>query len=163
MFTLLIVFFVLSIALSFICSHWEAAVLSISPSWMQIELNKGSRSGQMLRDFKNNFDRPLAGILTLNAISHTAGAIDVGAQATRICADSSPLISVLLVPVVMTAAILILSEIIPKTFGATNWRALAPFTIRSLDLVLKVLAPIIWLYQLVTGVFNAGKEKHRQP
>lgn len=159
MFTLLITFLVLSIALSFICSLWEAVLLSISPSYMQIELKKGSKSGLILRDFKNNIDRPLAGILTLNTIAHTVGAIGVGAQATLIWADSNPLITGFLVPVLMTAAILILSEIIPKTIGATNWRALAPFTIRSLDLLLKVLAPIIWLCQLVTGVFNAKKEK----
>jgi CBS domain containing-hemolysin-like protein len=159
MFTLLIAFLVLSIALSFICSLWEAVLLSISPSYMQIELNKGSKAGLILRDFKNNIDRPLAGILTLNTIAHTVGAIGVGAQATLIWADSNPLMTGLVVPVVMTAAILILSEIIPKTIGATNWRTLAPFTIRSLDIVLKVLAPIIWLCQSITRVFNSNKEK----
>jgi CBS domain containing-hemolysin-like protein len=159
MLTLLVAFAVLSIALSFVCSLWEAVLLSISPSYMQIELNKGSKSGLILRDFKNNIDRPLAGILTLNTIAHTVGAIGVGAQATLIWADSNPLITGLAVPVVMTAAILILSEIIPKTIGATNWRTLAPFTIGSLDLLLKVLAPIIWLCQSITGIFNSNKEK----
>ena len=160
MFTLLIAFLVLSIALSFICSLWEAVLLSISPSYMQIELNKGSKAGLILRDFKSNIDRPLAGILTLNTIAHTVGAIGVGAQATLIWADSNPLITGLVVPVLMTAAILILSEIIPKTIGATNWRALAPFTIRSLNSVLMVLAPISWLCQLITRAFNSKKEKH---
>jgi CBS domain containing-hemolysin-like protein len=159
MLTLLVVFFVLSTALSFICSLWEAVLLSISPSYMQIELNKGSKSGLVLRDFKNNIDRPLAGILTLNTIAHTVGAIGVGAQATKIWADSNPLITGLIVPATMTAAILILSEIIPKTIGATNWRALAPFTIRSLSLLLKVLAPIIWLCQLITRLFKSDKDQ----
>jgi len=59
----------------------------------------------------------------------------------------------------MTAAILILSEIIPKTIGATNWRLLAPFTVRSLYILLKILSPIIWFCQLVTGVFNSKKEQ----
>ncbi|KAA0920825.1 HlyC/CorC family transporter [Aquicoccus porphyridii] len=159
MISLFIAFLSLSIAVSFFCSLWEAVLLSISPSYMQIELNKGSRSGQILKDFKNNIDRPLAGILTLNTIAHTVGAIGVGAQATQIWADSNPLITGLIVPVAMTAAILILSEIIPKTIGATNWRMLAPFTARSLDLIVKVLAPFVWICQLVTGVFNADKEK----
>ncbi|MFD1508703.1 CNNM domain-containing protein [Lacimonas salitolerans] len=159
MLSLFLLFLVLSIAVSFICSLWEAVLLSISPSYMQIELNKQSKSGLILKDFKSNIDRPLAGILTLNTIAHTVGAIGVGAQATLIWADSNPLITGLIVPVLMTAAILILSEIIPKTIGATNWRALAPFTIRSLDLVLKILAPIVWLCQKITGVFNSDKEK----
>lgn len=159
MVSLFLAFLILSIAVSFVCSLWEAVLLSISPSYMQIELNKGSKTGHILRDFKSNIDRPLAAILTLNTIAHTVGAIGVGAQATRIWADSNPLITGLVVPVLMTAAILILSEIIPKTIGATNWRAFAPFTIRSLSIVIKVLAPIIWLCQLVTGIFNANKEK----
>ncbi|MBB4002561.1 MAG: CNNM domain-containing protein [Aurantimonas endophytica] len=160
MFTLLIAFALLSIALSFICSLWEAVLLSISPSYMQIKLNEGSKTGLILKDFKGNIDRPLAGILTLNTIAHTVGAIGVGAQATRIWADSNPLITGLVVPAVMTAAILILSEIIPKTIGATQWRALAPFTVRSLDIVLKVLAPIIWLCQLVTKIFTSKEDAH---
>lgn len=159
MLSLFIAFLALSIAVSFICSLWEAVLLSISPSYMQIELNKGSKSGHILKSFKSNIDRPLAGILTLNTIAHTVGAIGVGAQATLIWANSNPLITGLIVPVVMTAAILIFSEIIPKTIGATNWRALAPFTIRSLDLMLKVLAPIVWICQRITGVFNADKEQ----
>ena len=62
-------------------------------------------------------------------------------------------------PVVTTTAILTFSEIIPKTIGATSWRALAPFTIRSLDLTVKVLAPDVWTCQRITGVFNADNEK----
>lgn len=143
MFTLLISFFVLSIAFSFICSLWEAVLLSISPSYMQIKLNEGSKIGVILQSFKNNIDKPLAGILTLNTIAHTVGAIGVGQEATKIWAESNPLITGLLVPAIMTAAILILSEIIPKTIGANNWRILAPFTVYSLNILLKVLAPII--------------------
>jgi CBS domain containing-hemolysin-like protein len=59
----------------------------------------------------------------------------------------------------MTIAILIFSETIPKTIGATSWCALAPFTFRSLDLTLKVLAPAVWTCQRITGVLNAGNEK----
>lgn len=159
MFTALIAFFMLSIALSFLCSLWEAVLLSISPSYMQIKLNEGGKVGTILEDFKKNIDRPLAGILTLNTIAHTVGAIGVGQEATKIWAESNPVITGLIVPALMTAAILILSEIIPKTIGATNWRFLAPFTVRSLDIVLKIISPIVWLCQLVTKIFNSDKEK----
>ena len=126
---------------------------------MQIQLNENGRIGAILQSFKENIDRPLAGILTLNTIAHTVGAIGVGQEATKLWAESSPLITGLAVPAAMTAAILVLSEIIPKTIGATNWRALAPFTVRSLQFVLFALAPIIWICQLVTRLFNAEKEK----
>ena len=135
-------------------------MLSISPSYMQVKLNEGTKVGEILKNFKDNIDRPLAAILTVNTIAHTAGAIGVGTEATKIWAESNPIITGLVVPVVMTAAILILSEIIPKTIGANNWRFLAPFTVRSLNIIIKITYPIIWLCQLVTRAFNSSKEKN---
>lgn len=158
MFATLLVFFSISIVISFLCSLWEAVLLSISPSYMQIQLNEGGKLGPILKDFKDNIDKPLAAILTLNTIAHTVGAIGVGQEATKIWATSNPLITGLVVPGVMTAAILILSEIIPKTLGATNWRLLAPFTVKSLRLVILALTPIIYLCQSITQLFNANKE-----
>lgn len=159
MYELLIFFFLLSIVTSFVCSLWEAVLLSISPSYMQIQLNEGSVIGRKLAAFKDNIDRPLAAILSLNTVAHTAGAIGVGTQATKIWGEANPIVTGLLVPVVMTLAILLLSEILPKTIGAQNWRALAPFTVRSLDIAVKVLAPAIWICQLVTRLFNKGEKK----
>ena len=126
---------------------------------MKVKLDEGEKIGKTLNDFKNNIDRPLAGILTLNTIGHTVGAIGVGQEATKIWAESNPLITGLTVPAATTAAILILSEIIPKTIGATNWKALAPFTVKSLSLVLFVLAPIVWLCQLTTRAITSNKEQ----
>ena len=57
----------------------------------------------------------------------------------------------------MTAFILILSEIIPKTLGANYWKKLAPFTVRSLDIIIRVLLPIIWLCQLITRFLKKEK------
>ena len=124
MLSLLIAFFMVSIVASFLCSLWEATLLSITPSYAQLKLSEGTRTGHKLQAFKANIDRPLAAILTLNTIAHTVGAIGVGAQATLIWSEANPLITSVLVPVVMTLAILILSEIIPKTLGATFWRSL---------------------------------------
>lgn len=150
MYTLLIVFFLLAIVVSFLCSLWEAVLLSITPSYAQIQVQKGGVLGRRLQSFKENIDRPLAAILTLNTIAHTVGAIGVGDQASRIWMDANPMITGLLVPIVMTMAILILSELIPKTLGANYWKELAPFTANSLNLVIRVLAPLVWFSQLVT-------------
>ncbi len=156
---LLVVFFLVSIIISFTCSLWEAVLLSISPSYMQVQLNEGTVIGHKMAAFKTNIDKPLAAILSLNTIAHTAGAIGVGQQATKIWGETNPFITGAVVPVLMTLAILLLSEIVPKTLGANNWRALAPFTIRSLDFLIKALMPIIWLCQLVTRLFNRGEKK----
>ncbi|WP_439533872.1 CNNM domain-containing protein [Polymorphobacter sp.] len=156
---ILLLFFAVSIVASFFCSLWEAVLLSISPAYMQQQLTSGSGLGRALADFKTNIDRPLAAILSLNTIAHTAGAIGVGQQATLIWGDSDPLITGLVVPVAMTLAILLFSEIVPKTLGANNWRSLAPMTVRSLNVLIRLLKPLIWLCQLVTRIVSRGDKE----
>ncbi len=156
MYTLLVVFLLVSIVFSFLCSIWEAVLLSITPSFAQMQIQEGSELGATLQVFKENIDRPLAAILTLNTIAHTVGAIGVGAQATKIWGAS--IMSTAVVPVLMTLAILLLSEIIPKTIGANYWRELAGFTVRCLKLVMWVLAPLVFVSQLITSALKKDKE-----
>ena len=157
MLSLLIGFFALSIGFSFLCSLWEAVLLSVTPSYAQMRLSEGAPIGRHLQRFKANIDRPLAAILTLNTIAHTVGAIGVGAQATVIWADANPLITSLLIPTLMTLGILVLSEIIPKTLGAVYWKELAPFTVTSLHILLRILAPLVWMSQGVTRLLKKDK------
>lgn len=159
MFTLLIVFFVVSIFFSFLCSLWEAVLLSITPTYAHVKMEQGSTIGHYLKSFKENIDRPLAAILTLNTIAHTVGAIGVGAQAAAIWSETHPIITQLVVPVVMTLAILIVSEIIPKTIGANYWKELAPFTVKSLQFIIMILSPLVWMSQLITKVLKKDKSR----
>jgi len=159
----IIIFALVSIVFSFLCSIWEAVLLSITPSFVNMELQKGSSLGKSLNAFKKDIDKPLSAILTLNTIAHTVGAIGVGAMAADMFKDK-PLIADLIsyesvIAVVMTLAILFLSEIIPKTIGANNWKGLAPFTVNSLSFLLKILAPLIWVSQWITKSFKKDKEK----
>lgn len=156
MYTLLIVFLLVSIIFSFLCSIWEAVLLSITPSFTQMQIQEGNELGVTLRIFKENIDRPLAAILTLNTIAHTAGAIGVGAQATKIWGAS--IMSTAVVPVGMTLAILLLSEIIPKTIGANYWKELAGFTVRCLKVIMWILAPLVFVSQIVTKALKKDKE-----
>jgi CBS domain containing-hemolysin-like protein len=159
MFSLLIAFFCVSITLSFICSIWESVLLSITPTYAQIKLQEGSPLGRHLQVFKANIDQPLAAILTLNTVAHTVGAIGVGEQAIKIWHDSNPLITGLLVPALMTLAILLLSEIVPKTIGANNWKSLVPFTVHSLRIVIIAIYPLVWLCQLTTKTLRKDASK----
>jgi CBS domain containing-hemolysin-like protein len=95
----------------------------------------------------------------LNTIAHTVGAVGVGNQATKIWAETHPLITSLVVPVVMTLAILILSELIPKTIGANFWKELTPFTVKSLSLVITFLLPLVWFSQFITRALKKEKSK----
>ncbi len=162
---LLILFFILSIAFSFLCSVLEAVLLSITPSYVSIKEQEGSSIADDLKSLKEDIDKPLSAILTLNTIAHTVGAIGVGAVAADIWKDNA--VSILgfniayeaLVAAFMTLAILILSEIIPKTIGANNWKALTPFTVQTLKFLSLILFPFIWLSQLITKTFKKEKNK----
>ena len=150
MYWLLATFFVLALVFSFFCSLWEAVLLSIHPSHARLESQKGALVGKYLEDFKANIDRPLAAILTLNTIAHTVGALGVGQEAATIWAQESAWITRVAVPVTMTIAILVFSEIVPKTIGALYWRHLVTFTIHSIRILTVVLAPFVWLSQYIT-------------
>ena len=155
--TLLIVFFLVSIVFSFLCSMWEASLLTIPPSYVESQSQTGSEYGRLLKEYKTNVDRPLSAILTLNTIAHTVGAIGVGAQATKVW-PGNELMTGAIVPVVMTLAILILSEIIPKTLGATRWKAMGPFTVKSLKIIQAALWPLVWVSEKITKSMKGEKE-----
>ncbi len=161
---LLIIYAVGSILFSFMCSIWEAVLLSITPAYTNRKVQEGTSMGKSLQIFKKDIDKPLSAILTLNTIAHTVGAIMVGTQAAKLFGDSEPLIEPFgfavtwefIIAVIMTLLILVLSEIIPKTIGASNWKSLAPFTVKSINLLLIVLMPLIWFSSLITRRFKGG-------
>lgn len=157
MYTLIILFFLISIIASFLCSVLEAVLLSISPAFAERQSTENPAVGMALADFQQNIDKPLAAILTLNTIAHTVGAIGVGAQATVIWGES--FMAAIVVPVVMTLAILILSEIIPKTLGAIYWQELAGFTVKTLKIIMFLLAPLVIVSQFITRLLLKGKNK----
>lgn len=163
--TALLFFFILSIAFSFLCSILEAVLLSVTPRYIKDQQNKGTATGELLAKYKEDIDRPLSAILTLNTIAHTVGAIGVGAKAGEVFGENFfTLVGVKMsyesiIAVFMTLAILILSEIIPKTIGANNWKALSPFTVKTIKILMFILAPLVWLSQLITRSLKKEKEK----
>ncbi len=162
---LLVTFFLASILFSFLCSLLEAVLLSTTPAYVGIQEQNETAIAKDLVRFKADIDEPLVAILTLNTIAHTAGAIGVGAQATVIFGDSSIQILGSALPIealiagFMTLAILELSEIIPKTLGANYWEALTPFTVRSLKMLLFLLAPLVKPNLYITRHLKKDKEK----
>src|SRR5690606_29256607 len=153
---LLIFFFTVSITVSFLCSLFEAALLSTSPSYVEVKAQEKSWVGLRLQEMKSNVDIPLSAILTLNTIAHTAGAIGVGVQATKVFGEHS--ISLLgletniegVIAALMTLAILVLSELLPKSIGAAYWKKLTGFTVHSLHFLIIVLYPFVWMSKFIT-------------
>jgi CBS domain containing-hemolysin-like protein len=159
----LLSFFALSIIVSFFCSMWEAVLLSNTPSFVGRMQTEKPKIGHLLNKMKADIDKPLSAILTLNTFAHTVGALGVGVEAGKLFGTKQ--ISFLfintsyesIIATAMTLAILILSEIIPKTVGAVFWQRLTPFTVNSLRVLLIVLAPFVWMSKGITRMVKTDK------
>ncbi|MDM1064923.1 DUF21 domain-containing protein [Myroides odoratimimus] len=112
--TLLLAYLFLALAVSFICSIAEASLLSLSPSFLKSKAEAGDKKALKMINLKEDIDRPLSAILSLNTVVHTVGAAGVGAQATVVFGEAYFGV----VSAVLTLLILVLTEIIPKTLGA---------------------------------------------
>lgn len=139
----------------------EAIILSTTPTFIEIKTEEKKKYASTLKHLKENIDKPLAAILTLNTFAHTIGAAGVGAQAQILWGNEY--LSV--VSVVLTLLILFFSEIIPKTLGATYWQQLVPYSTYILKWMIFVLYPFViisnWLTK-ITGRKNDEKIFTRQ-
>ncbi len=152
---LLLTYMFLAIGISFICSIMEAVLLSITPSYTASLKKTKPQLSDRIQKLKEKVDQPLAAILTLNTVAHTAGAAGVGAQAAAVFGDAA----IGIASAVMTLLVLVLSEIIPKTLGANYWRALAPLVTTCLLILVKVLKPFIWLSDIITKMLGSKADE----
>lgn len=143
---LLSLYLFVAIFFSFLCSIAEAVLLSVS--WIHVASleEKGSKAGKILRKLKEDINKPLSAILTLNTVAHTVGAAGVGAQAAIVLED----VSLGVISGILTILILVFSEIIPKTLGASHWKALAPATAYGLKFTILILTPAIKILEFIT-------------
>lgn len=154
---LLIIFFVLSVGVSFLCSILESVLLSVNMSYVAVLEKERPTVGKLLRLHKENINKSIASILILNTIANTLGAAAVGAQASILFGNDA----VVYVSIVLTFAILFLSEIIPKTIGAIHWKALAPAAAHIIRLFIWLTYPIILSTLFVTNrISNAKDDAH---
>lgn len=153
---LLVLYTLIALIFSFICSIAEAVLLSVTPAFISSLEKTDPRTATVLRRLKDNVDRPLAAILSLNTIAHTIGAAGAGAQAAMIFGNAY----IGLASAVLTLLILIFSEIIPKTLGAVYWRQLAPFVAPTIRLLIWVLYPLVVLSEKITILIAKGQKPH---
>ena len=153
--TLLIVFISVAIGVSFLCSIMEAVLLSVTPAYIgALEATKPTIAAR-LRELKSDVDRPLAAILTLNTVAHTIGAAGAGAEAAAVFGNAA----IGIFSAILTLAILVLSEIIPKTLGAVYWRGLAPIVSRALKPLIYMLYPLVLMSQWFAKLLTRGEKK----
>jgi len=151
---LLIIFFLLSVGVSFLCSVLESVLLSVNISYVAVLEKEQPKIGALLRHHKENINKSIASILILNTIANTLGAAAVGAQAALIFGNDA----VVYVSIILTFAILFLSEIIPKTIGAIYWKSLAPLAAQFIRVFIWITYPIILTTLAVTNKISKGNE-----
>lgn len=155
---LLILFVLLALGISGMCSVAEAVLLSITPSYIAGLRRKKPRRAEKLRKMRQTqVDRSLAAILTMNTIAHTVGAIEAGAQSAVVFGSSW----VGIFSAIMTLLILFLSEIIPKTLGAIYWSKLVKATMLFIRALVLLLYPLVLTSEMVTKWISRGKITHR--
>lgn len=147
---LLFIYVFAALGFSFICSVAEAVILSVSSAYISVLEKSGKPSGILLKQQVSDINQPLAAILSLNTIAHTMGAAGAGAQAAVVFGDAY----LGLASAILTLLILVFSEIIPKTIGATYWRRLAPMTAYFLKYLIIALWPLVLMAQKLTSRFN---------
>lgn len=132
---------VLAVALgvSFLCSILEAVLLSINHAFVALLRDEGRRAGEILHRMQKRIDEPISAILTLNTIAHTMGAAVGGGLALQVFGEEW----VAAFSAALTFVILLFSEIIPKTLGATHWKSLASPTAYTLQFLIWIMKPVL--------------------
>ena len=151
---LLTFYIVLALGISFLCSILEAVVLSVTQTWVAVQKNNGTKAGELWSALKeDDAVGPLTAILTLNTISHTMGAAGVGSQVQLIYGDGA----LTLASILLTLAMLLLSEIVPKTIGAAYWKQLARPCGSLLRIVVWSMTILIVPIQILKRVLPKGE------
>lgn len=138
------------------CSLFEATLLSLSTAQIEMMIDTHPRQGERLKKLKENIEQPITAILTLNTVAHTIGASVAGAAAVALFGQNG----LVWFSLIFTIAILLFTEIVPKTIGVTFARQLGPYIVTPLRLMITVLLPLIWLAQLMTKLVPHSQTSH---
>lgn len=151
--TLLISYILLALVVSFLCSVLEATLLTVNSVSIETARQNGAKWADGMESLKSDIDRPLSAILTLNTIAHTMGAAGAGAEYARLYGNAYEAVFA----GVLTLAILVVTEIIPKTLGARYALQLAGPVSWLLPWLIRFLAPLVWLSRQTTRLITFGK------
>ena len=151
---LLLLYLFAALGFSFLCSVLEAVLLSTPMTFVSMLESEGRTGASLLKKYKQDIDKPISAILTLNTIAHTVGAAGVGAQSQEIWGDEF----FALTSAVLTFLILVLSEIIPKTIGASYWRQLAIPAARIIHTLVIITYPFVLLSEFITHFFSSNHQ-----
>ncbi len=145
-----------ALVVSFLCSIFESVLLSIRPAQVELLVSKGRPSGRLLKGFKQRIDVPIAAILIVNTIAHTIGATVAGASYVEVFSEQS----LWIFSASFTVAVLLFTEIIPKTLGVTFANVLATPVAHAIHWLTVVLGPLVKLASKISRGIRGSKENH---
>lgn len=140
---------------SFLCSIFESVLLSLTRPQVEMLVHEGKPAGRLMAAFKANMDVPIAAILILNTAAHTIGAAVAGASYSNVFSAQSLWIFSL----VFTLAVLLFTEIIPKTLGVSHANALATPVAHGIQALTFVLKPLVILSERISRTLRSSSEK----
>ncbi|MFZ5587300.1 MAG: hemolysin family protein [Thermodesulfobacteriota bacterium] len=144
---------VVTVGVSFFCSLLESVLYSTRAITLEAQASQGSRQALAMKRLKAEVETPLAAILILNTLSNTGGAALAGWAAGEVWGPGS----LLVFSAAFTLAILLVSEILPKTLGAVHWRTMWHLVVGPLTVMVIALRPLIWLTQALTRLVTKGR------
>lgn len=131
---------------SFLCSVFESVLLSVTRPQIEVLARDDRRAGTLLAGFKQNMDVPIAAILILNTAAHTIGAAVAGASYVGVFSSNT----LWLFSVLFTIAVLLFTEIIPKTLGVSYASSLASPVAHGIHWLTVLLRPLIALSERIS-------------
>ena len=153
--SLIYIIMLVSIALSALCSVLEATLLSTPLSYITGLEEQGVKGAERLKRLKQNSDRPISAILCLNTIANTVGASIVGSLVYEVYGDA--LVGIF--STIFTLAILIFSEIIPKTIGSSYWRSLALPASAIISMMIFISFPLVWILEHLQRLISSNSNQ----
>ena len=143
-----------ALVVSFLCSIFESVLLSLTRPQVEIMVSKRKAAGSLLSGFKENMDVPIAAILILNTAAHTIGTAVAGASYSNVFDPNT----LWIFSVVFTMAVLLFTEIIPKTLGVAHSRKLATPVAYGVNFLTVVLRPILWVSERISRAFRGDSD-----
>ena len=150
--TALLIYFFISLFISFLCSLLESVILSVSHAHLAVLVKAGSKRGKLMSSLKEDINRPLSAILTINTIAHTLGAAGVGAQTYVVFGNEYVALS----SIILTFCVLFFSEIIPKTLGANYTKSLVGFSAYTIRILIFIVFPMVFIGEKISNFLEGN-------
>lgn len=134
------------LVVSFMCSIFESVLLSLTRPQIEVMVRDEKRAGHLLSGFRDNMDIPIAAILILNTAAHTIGAAVAGASYSSVFSAGT----LWLFSILFTLAVLLFTEIIPKTLGVSYAPQLASPVAHGIHWLSRLLKPMVLVSEKIS-------------